>query len=96
MVLNPGSSSRCTGRLPPVASCVVAEFFSYRCRTIIARHWRLLDASDSNPYWGEIEHFHNFSRKPLYALIEDMGFTVVQYGISERYRICMEVMLRRD
>jgi SAM-dependent methyltransferase len=58
--------------------------------------WRLLDASDSNPYWGEIEHFHNFSSQKFYAVIEDMGFTVVQYGISERYRICMEVLLRRD
>ncbi len=24
--------------------------------------WRLLDANKANPYWGEIEHYHNFSR----------------------------------
>jgi 2-polyprenyl-3-methyl-5-hydroxy-6-metoxy-1,4-benzoquinol methylase len=58
--------------------------------------WRLLDANDRNPYWGELEHFHNFSRQRLYALMKDMGFTVVQYGISERYMICMEVIFRRD
>jgi 2-polyprenyl-3-methyl-5-hydroxy-6-metoxy-1,4-benzoquinol methylase len=56
--------------------------------------WRLLDAHNANPYWGEIEHFHNFSRSRLYALTKDMGFEVIQYGISERYRACMEVILR--
>jgi SAM-dependent methyltransferase len=57
--------------------------------------WRLLDAINANPYWGELEHFHNFSRSRLYTLTKDMGFEVVQYGISERYRVCMEVILRR-
>ncbi len=57
--------------------------------------WRLLDANNANPYWGEIEHFHNFSRSRLYILMKDMGFEAIHYGISERYRICMEVILRR-
>jgi 2-polyprenyl-3-methyl-5-hydroxy-6-metoxy-1,4-benzoquinol methylase len=57
--------------------------------------WRLLDAANANPYWGELEHFHNFSRARLYALAGEMGFEPVHYGISERYRICMEVVLRR-
>jgi SAM-dependent methyltransferase len=57
--------------------------------------WRLLDANDANPYWGELEHFHNFSRPRLYALLNDMGFEALQYGVSERYRVCMEVVLRR-
>lgn len=57
--------------------------------------WRLLDSNNSNPYWGELEHYHNFSRTHLYALMKDMGFEVVRYGISERYRICMEVIARR-
>jgi SAM-dependent methyltransferase len=57
--------------------------------------WRLLDGANANPYWGELEHFHNFSRKRLYALLEETGFVPVAYGISERYRLCMEVIARR-
>ena len=57
--------------------------------------WRLLDASNANPYWGELEHFHNFSRARLYALMEEYGFKPIAYGVSERYRLCMEVIFRR-
>ena len=37
--------------------------------------WRLLHANKVNPYWGEIEHYHNFSRKRLYALLESTAFS---------------------
>ena len=57
--------------------------------------WRLLDAGNANPYWGELEHFHNFSRARLYALLAEQGFEPVHYGVSERYRVCMEVIARR-
>jgi hypothetical protein len=57
--------------------------------------WRAMDASDANPYWGEIEHYHNFSRSRLYALLEEQGFTPLQYAVSERYRGCMEVIATR-
>jgi 2-polyprenyl-3-methyl-5-hydroxy-6-metoxy-1,4-benzoquinol methylase len=57
--------------------------------------WKLLDAENANPYWGELEHYHNFSRQRLYDLMNDSGFEVAHYGISERYRICMEVILRK-
>ena len=57
--------------------------------------WRLLDGNNVNPYWGELEHFHNFSRPRLYALMNDMGFEAIHYGVSERYRVCMEVILPR-
>jgi SAM-dependent methyltransferase len=57
--------------------------------------WRLLDLNNANPYWGELEHFHNFSRARLYSLLKDEGFEPVNYGISERYRVCMEVIARR-
>lgn len=57
--------------------------------------WRLLDANNVNPYWGELEHFHNFSRSRLYTLMKEMGFDAIHYGISERYRVCMEVIFRR-
>jgi SAM-dependent methyltransferase len=57
--------------------------------------WRLVDAANTNPYWGELEHFHNFSRARLCALLEEQGFEAVHYAVSERYRVCMEVIARR-
>ena len=62
----------------------------YNCAT-----WRVLDAANDMPYWMELEHYHNFSRDRLYALLRDSGFEPVSYDISERYRVCMEVIARR-
>jgi SAM-dependent methyltransferase len=62
---------------------------NYNCAT-----WRLLDAARANPYWGEIEHYHNFSRQRLYSLLEEMQFEPINYGISQRYRVCMEIIAR--
>lgn len=57
--------------------------------------WDYATASGQNPYWGELEHFHNFSRTRLYALLEETGFKPVRFGLSERYRMCMEVIAQR-
>lgn len=57
--------------------------------------WRLMDKEGSNPYWGELEHFHNFSRAGLYQLLHWAGFAPISYGVSERYRACMEVVAVR-
>ena len=54
--------------------------------------WRLLDAGNNNFYMKEIEHYHNFSKTSLYELLEQCGMKPVRYGISERYRACMEVL----
>lgn len=54
--------------------------------------WRVATEQKSNPYWVEIEHYHNFSRKRLYSLLEEVGFTPERYGISDRYRMGMEVI----
>jgi len=54
--------------------------------------WQQLNANNVNPYWGELEHYHNFSRERLYALLAEFGFEPVRYGISKRYRACMEVV----
>ena len=54
--------------------------------------WRFADQSNANPYWGELEHYHNFSRTRLYNLLSDSGFQPLRYGISERYRMCMEIV----
>jgi 2-polyprenyl-3-methyl-5-hydroxy-6-metoxy-1,4-benzoquinol methylase len=58
--------------------------------------WRLLDGANLNPYWGELEHYHNFSRSRLYALLNEHGFTPLRYGVSERYRVGMEVLARKE
>ncbi len=52
--------------------------------------WRLQHANGVNPYWGEIEQYHKFSCKRLYALLQKHGFKPVEYHISERYRVYME------
>jgi len=57
--------------------------------------WKLLDKAKKNPYWGELEHYHNFGRQRLYKLLEETGFRPVNYCISERYRLCMEVTALR-
>jgi SAM-dependent methyltransferase len=54
--------------------------------------WHYWNSIDDNPYWVEIEHYHNFTRERLYSLLETCGFTAVHYGLSERYRCCMEVL----
>ena len=54
--------------------------------------WRRLRANGVNAYWGEIEHYHNFPRKRLSALLEEHGLRPVESHISERYRVCMEVI----
>ncbi|MEQ9448911.1 MAG: class I SAM-dependent methyltransferase, partial [Rhodospirillaceae bacterium] len=57
--------------------------------------WHMLTKAGANPYMGEIEHYHNFSRKRLTALLSETGFDPVKYAVSERYRLGMEVIARR-
>ena len=57
--------------------------------------WREMDALGANPYWVEMEHFHNFSRRLLMQLLSDCGFKPVRYGISTRYRAGMEIISLR-
>ena len=54
--------------------------------------WRRMDATSTNPYWGEIEHFHNFTRAGLFDVLVRCGFAPVHYAVSERYQACMEVV----
>jgi SAM-dependent methyltransferase len=57
--------------------------------------WALLNQANANPYWGEVEHYHNFGRERLYKLLAEAGFKPLRYGISERYRACMEVIAQK-
>ena len=54
--------------------------------------WKILNHANANPYWNEIEHYHNFGKKRLYALLRECNFKPLRYGVSERYRIGMEVI----
>jgi SAM-dependent methyltransferase len=54
--------------------------------------WKILNQEGKNPYWGELEHYHNFGRSRLYSLLEEFSIYPVRYGISDRYRACMEVI----
>ncbi|QIL84069.1 class I SAM-dependent methyltransferase [Diaphorobacter sp. HDW4A] len=57
--------------------------------------WRVLDRTGQNPYWGELEHYHNFGRERLFELLRAQGFEPLSYGVSERYYLCMEVVARK-
>jgi 2-polyprenyl-3-methyl-5-hydroxy-6-metoxy-1,4-benzoquinol methylase len=54
--------------------------------------WRLLDTAGNNLFWGEIEHYHNFTRERLYALLQTHGFKPTTYAVSERDPSGMEVI----
>jgi protein O-GlcNAc transferase len=56
--------------------------------------WQELERQKKNPYWGELEHLHNFGRGRLHALLRETGFEPARYGISQRYHACMEVVAR--
>jgi len=56
--------------------------------------WGHLNTMNGNPYWAEIEHYHNFTRESLYSVLQRTGFTPIRYSVSERYRCCMEVLAR--
>lgn len=53
--------------------------------------WRILDKAQANPYWIEMEHFHNFSRSRIFSLLHECGFEVVNFSIPQRYKAQMEI-----
>lgn len=57
--------------------------------------WKVLGDGEHNPYWAELEHYHNFGRRRLFSLLQDTGFEPVRFGVSERYRVSMEVIARK-
>lgn len=62
------------------------------CPNMDSVSWKYLDKAGTNPYWDELEHYHNFTRTRLEALLRECGFTPVNYGISPRYTGCMEII----
>lgn len=86
----PGKGLAAAHRLLREDGVIFASMPHYDCAA-----WRLLDAGNVNPYWGELEHFHNFSRQRLCDFLDQHGFKPLNYSVSERYRVCMEVIARR-
>jgi protein O-GlcNAc transferase len=54
--------------------------------------WRVMDEAANNPFWAEMEHYHNFTRERLYTLLSEHGFRPTTYNISDRYPSCMDVI----
>jgi Tfp pilus assembly protein PilF/SAM-dependent methyltransferase len=65
------------------------------CPNMDCASWKAMDKNNQNPYWVEIEHHHNFSRQSLAALLRQHGFEPVDYGVSRRYKACMEIIAVR-
>ena len=57
--------------------------------------WNAMNGASTNPYWGELEHYHNFGRRRLFELLRENGLEPVKFGLSERYRACMEVVAEK-
>ena len=76
---------RVFGSLKPEGVIVVS------CPNYDCASWRATSKAGTNPYWGEIEHFHNFSRASLMRLLAQEGFMPVDYQVSRRYKSCMEI-----
>jgi protein O-GlcNAc transferase len=53
--------------------------------------WKQLDSEGMNPYWAEVEHFHNFSFRQIRQLLLERGYGTIRCSVSPRYRICMDV-----
>lgn len=69
--------------------------FALSCPNMGSTAWETLDAEGRNPYWAELEHYHNFTRERLAALLVECGFRVVGFDIPNRWRLGMEMYARR-
>lgn len=68
-------------------------FLFVSCPNTASASWPIL--GDSNPYWYEIEHHHNFSTNTLTTILDDHLLTPLTYNVSERYISCMEIIARK-
>ncbi|MCC7251817.1 tetratricopeptide repeat protein [Hyphomicrobium sp.] len=54
--------------------------------------WRILDASGANPHWGDLAHYHIFTRERLVKLLAAQGFKFAEYNVGEGEASRMEVI----
>ena len=57
--------------------------------------WKRLSEEGINPYFSEIENYHNFSYPQIRTLLSNHGFEPLACSVSGRYRLCMDVVARR-
>jgi len=57
--------------------------------------WKELDGRRSNPYWTEIEHYHNFSRPHLEEVLRQTNFEPLWHHPNGRYLCGLDVAARR-
>lgn len=62
------------------------------CPNMDCVSWRYMDRQGANVFWVDQEHYHNFTRQSLQTLLRVCGFTPVDYSVSSRYQMCMEVI----
>jgi SAM-dependent methyltransferase len=62
------------------------------CPNLESASWRAMDAARANPYWIEMEHCHNFSRRLLTALLRKCALKPVHYGVNQRYKCGMDLI----
>ncbi|WP_295556562.1 tetratricopeptide repeat protein [uncultured Hyphomicrobium sp.] len=65
-------------------------FLSMPNRDTVA--WRVMDASGSNPHWGDLELNHIFTRQRLVKLLEAHGFKLAEYAVGEQAPSTMEII----
>lgn len=82
--------------LDKVRSMLVPDgLFYVSCPNSETSTWRLWETTNTNPYWSELEHYHNFSRTELTELLDEHDLEVIDYYVSARYFSCMEITARR-
>lgn len=52
--------------------------------------WKTADREGANPYWMDLERYHNFNRERMVALLQDSGFEIVDFALPARARAQME------
>ena len=53
--------------------------------------WRVMEAENANPYWTDLERYHNFGRDRLIALLNECGFEIAGFRLPERSRAQIEI-----
>jgi 2-polyprenyl-3-methyl-5-hydroxy-6-metoxy-1,4-benzoquinol methylase len=62
------------------------------CPNMDSISWKYMETIGGPVYWNEPEHYHNFTRARLQALLTECGFTPVYFGVSTRYQAGMEMI----
>jgi len=58
--------------------------------------WRLLQAGQENPYWGDLRAVHLFDRARVETLLIEVGFQPLSFMIDARFPLGMGILAVRD